>query len=169
MEYWKKIEGYDFIEISSMGNCRSLDRYVDCVSRSGKKFQRKFKGRTLKKWKTGDGYIRYSLTDGKMYLAHRIVALAFLKNDKNLPQVDHINEKKEDNRVENLQWISVSDNNIKTKGREIIQYDKNMNFIKTWNTIKEAGEFYQTSHIQECCSLKRNVKTVRGFIWRYKN
>ena len=80
--------------------------------------------------------------------------------------MDHINENKQDNRVENLQWLSHRDNNIKSKARKIEQYDLNGIYIRSWNSIKEAGNFYKTSHIQEVCSGKKH--TAKNYIWKYE-
>lgn len=53
--------------------------------------------------------------------------------------------------------------------KKIDQFDAQGNFIKTWNSIKEAGEFLNLDRglISRCCSNKRNVKAVGGFIWKY--
>jgi hypothetical protein len=57
-----------------------------------------------------NGYPSVNLR-GKTYNKHRIIGLQFIPNPDNLPQVDHINRIRNDNRIENLRWISLSGNN----------------------------------------------------------
>ena len=58
----------------------------------------------------GNGYVRVKI-DGKSYPKHRVIAEQFIPNPKNLPDVDHINRVRDDNRLENLRWCSRADNN----------------------------------------------------------
>lgn len=63
------------------------------------------------------GYLRTKV-EGKMVSVHRLVAIHFIENPKNLPVVDHINENKQDNRKENLQWVTMEHNTSRIDIRE---------------------------------------------------
>ena len=81
-----------------------------------------------------DGYHRISLCrDGKhnTFLIHRLVAIHFIANPDNKPEVDHINKNTDDNRIENLRWVTKSENNqnkgknkSNTSGHKYISYHK---------------------------------------------
>jgi hypothetical protein len=110
-EIWKDVPGYEEIyQVSNLGNVKSIDHY--CKGRVGSGKQT---GRTLKQHICYKGYSRVRLYLNKKSFttgAHRLVAIAFIPNPLNLPQVNHINGIKADNKVENLEWCTNQYNQI---------------------------------------------------------
>ena len=104
MEEWKSIPGYEGLyEVSSYGRVRSLDRYVKVKSKS----YRLQKGKVLSLGINSYGYLQVFLCCNgkyKIITVHRLVALTFLPNPDNLPCVNHLDEDKTNNRVDNLEW-----------------------------------------------------------------
>lgn len=110
----KDIKGYEgTYQISSDGVVRSLDRTV--TKSDGRK--RHFKGYTKVPFMHEEGYplVVLSLNGKKrIHRVHRLVAEAFIENPLNLPEVNHINAIRDDNRVENLEWCDSSHNSRHT-------------------------------------------------------
>ena len=105
-EIWRPIKGYENLyEISSRGRIKSVDRYVK--GRYGNlRFQ---KGGIRKTTCNSRGYPAIALCkDGKykMFNIHRLVAKAFIPNPDNLPEINHKDENKENNCVDNLEWCT---------------------------------------------------------------
>ena len=109
-EIWKPIKDYEGLyEVSSIGRVRSLGREI--IDSKGRK--QCFKERILKLQYDRCGYLYVSLRNRdnrKKFKVHRLVAEAFIPNPKNKPCVDHINTIRDDNRVENLRWVTVKEN-----------------------------------------------------------
>ena len=103
-EIWRPIEGYEGLyEVSNLGRVRSLDRF----------FYRLHKGKVLSPTKDRYGYLTVTLNyngKSKTIKIHRLVAQAFLPNPDNLPQVNHKDEVKSNNCVDNLEWCSAKYN-----------------------------------------------------------
>ena len=170
-EIWKDIKNYSNYQVSNLGNIRRLN-----------KDYRSPKYRYLKSKLEKNGYLRICLSKNskcKYYNIHRLVAEAFIPNPNNYPIVNHKDENKTNNCVDNLEWCTYKYNNnygnIKIKmsnnsfKRKVHQYDKNMNLLNTYNSIKEAS--YKTNSnrrwISQCC--KKEYLTCNGFYWRYAN
>ena len=82
--------------------------------------RRKSTHRIVRLWKNHKGYSVISL-DGKQCKFHRIIAQQFIPNPDNLKEIDHINRIKDDNRIQNLRWVSSSENSKnKTAYRGVI-------------------------------------------------
>lgn len=173
-KYWKKIEWYKWKYL--------VNKYGDIFNTV---LQTYIKITTHKH--TGYKVVRLS---GKQYKHHRIIAQEFIPNPENKPQVNHINWIKTDNRIENLEWVTQSENelhkfrilwaknhfkynnpnkwkfwinNIRSKG--VYQYNLSWEFIKEWNCIWDVTRELWLTHISEVCRWKRNHNW--GFIWRY--
>lgn len=114
MEEWRDIAGHEgYYQISSLGNVRSVNRTVEI----GSWITRRMKGRLLIKI-ANQGYFNVKLCQHgvpKTIRVHRLVALTFVSNPKNKPQINHKNGDKYDNRVENLEWVTLLEN-LKHRG-----------------------------------------------------
>ena len=127
---------------------------------------------------SNSGYLRVSLyKNGKMkhYSVHRLVAEAYIPNSENLPQVNHKDENKTNNCLQNLEWCDAKYNmnygNCITKRsnsckKPILQYDLDGNFIREWKCASDVGRV-ASRNILHC--LKGRIKSAYGYIWRYKN
>lgn len=167
-EYWKLIKDYENYMVSSFGRVKSIN-----YNHSGKE-------RILKLRTDRHGYLRVNLWKNnkqKNFLVHRLIAEAFLPNPNNYPCVNHRDENKQNNNVDNLEWCNSKYNcNFGTRNermakklsKPILQYTINGLFIREWKSAREAGRNgFNQGHITQCCRGER--KTHKGCIWIYKN
>ena len=177
-EIWKEIDGYPNYMISSKGRVKSLERYD--------KLGRLVKEKILKQGADGGGYkILRLYNDGKhkSFHSHRLVAQAFLDNPYNLPEVNHKDENKQNNCVDNLEWCDKKyNNNYGTKNKraakalfngkrskKVFQYDLNGNFIKEFPSAAEVQRQMgiPIQNVTSCC--RGEYKTTHGYIFSYQS
>lgn len=173
-EIWRDVVGYeDTHQVSNLGRVRVKERVIN--TSTGK---RKYKSKLLSV-QTSGGYkfvILVVNNNRKTAYIHRLIAEAFIPNPDNLPCVNHKDEDKNNNSVDNLEWCTVAYNNTygtrlervsKTRSKPIIQYSLDDKFIRIWDSTKEAAEFIGCcrENINRC--LVGATKTAYGFKWRY--
>lgn len=110
-EIWKKVVGYEmYYEVSNYGNIKTLERFI----KNGQ-FSHLKKSKILKSGTNSDGYktvVLYGEKSKKSFKVHQLVAVAFIENTYNLEMVNHKDENKLNNCVENLEWVTRRENGV---------------------------------------------------------
>lgn len=179
-EIWKNIPGYEGLYmVSNLGRVKSLPRYQD---NHGKPQFRE--GAIKPQYDNGKGYLAVNLYKngkGSFRYVHILVATAFIPNPKSLPQVNHKDENKANNCVNNLEWCSALYNltygtarartsaktrNHKKTSKPIGQYSLTGELLRVFPSLREAERAgYNSSSISKACRGIYNQ--TDGFKWKY--
>lgn len=168
-EIWRDIAGYEGLyQVSNLGRVKSLGNGRTCKT-----------SRILKFIKTKVGYLYVQLCkDGKRkgFRVNRLVAEAFIPNTDGKPEVNHIDEDKANNSVENLEWVWPKDNiNHGTRNERVakklsklvLQFTLDDEFVREWESTKECGRNgFSQGAVAACC--RGEYKQHKGYIWKYK-
>ena len=196
-EIWKDIPEYKGLyQVSNLGRVKSLPRIVN----NGRSYGRFVltKEKVMKQRHDKDGYLRITMTKNgkqKVISVHRLVALAFIPNNENKKQINHINGIKDDNRIENLEWCTNSENQLhsihilgnkphgfkKYKPEEnprnipVLMLDKNDNVLKEFYSSVEAGKYLKKKLNIKSKKPQRNIRraiikgyNAYGYYWKDK-
>lgn len=164
MEQWKIINDFSNYEISNEGKVRNITtKYI-------------LKGRESK-----SGYLQVSIkkdSDNKFknQYIHRLVAIHFILNPENKREVNHKDGNKFNNKVDNLEWVTSSENQIhrqkvlgktKTSQRRIGKFSKEGKLIEEFDSIISAAKSFNKSRVNIDNALQKKQKTAYGYIWEY--
>ena len=176
IEIWKTAvydgEVYDNYQVSNWGRIMSLN------------YRNTGKAELMNPGTNTDGYFKVNLRKNgkrKMCYVHRLIAQTFIPNPENKPEVNHIDEDKTNNKVDNLEWKWHKDNinhgthnersaKARTNGKlskRVLQLSLSGELIREWESTQECGRngFCQGA-VSECCQGKR--KSHKGFRFMYK-
>lgn len=183
-ESWLPVPGFEtYYAASSFGSIKAISR--PSVNGFGSTV---LKEKILKTHKCKQGYMKVGLRNigwnrNKSFSVHRIIAITFIPNPDNLPEVNHVNGIKDDNRVENLEWLTESKNTQHAwdtglckrrfgkdhwKSKPVIQYSLNLTKIARFSNSREAERngAGRAKGIHKCCS--GNLNKHHGHVWKYE-
>ena len=193
-EIWKDIQGYEGLyQVSNLGRVKSLGRFIDRLV-TGNYWQEE---RILKPNKTKHGYLMVALRKNNKpnyFKVHRLVAITFIPNPENKPQIDHINAIKTDNTVNNLRWVTAKENvnnplnmvhligknhpmfgkkhseetknKMRGKNNPRAHKVRNLETKEIFDTVTDAEKKYNLSRGCIAYAIKHNGRSA-GYHWEY--
>ena len=172
-EVWKPIDGFEGLyEVSNLGRVKSLDRYVD----NGHGSTRLAKGRILKPQLVMGGYLQVILCRNckpSLFKVHRLVYEAFHGKRPEGMEINHIDEDKSNNSLENLNLMTHKENvnwgtAIERRAKPIIQYSLNGKKLAEFDSLSDASNQLNIKIGNISSTLNGKRKTAGGYKWKYK-
>ena len=166
-EIWKDVEGYEgFYKVSNHGDIMSLPRNGTTKN-----------SRILKQYTDRCGYkyvILQKLGKLKTEKVHRIVANNFIPNTQNKREVNHKDGDKTNNQVDNLEWVTTSENQLHSiyvlnhLRKRVVQCTVDGKVIKIWESQAKAAKALKIcgGDISRCCNGIRAI--AGGYKWRFE-
>lgn len=187
-EIWKDIPGYEkYYMASTLGRIKSKDRVIKTVLK-GKEIKYIKRGRIMTPCLNSGKYLGLPINTDKLKKSenvHRLIAITFLPNPNNLPCVNHKDENKLNNCVDNLERCTYQHNNVwknrlaksletfnanPKNRRKVYQYTKDGAFIKEYESVKEATKEMGLKHSSGIyLSCNHNNCYARGFKWSFNS
>lgn len=182
-EIWKDVPGYEGLyHVSNLGRVKRLPyQLIGRTIGKKKEYIREFPERVMKATICANGYYRVTLSkDGKLYYKyiHRIVAETFIPNPDSLPCINHKDENRTNNNVNNLEWCSYSYNNSYGNARYKFSKSYSINHsravemlslsgekIREFSSVKEAAIFVGGTSTSIDRAIAKIRKTAYGYIW----
>jgi len=178
-EEWRPVIGYEeYYMISNLGRVKALSRQWHYGQRDEK----------ILRQQNVSGYLYVQTAKNgirKLRRVHSLVALSFIPNSNNLKYINHINEDKYDNRVDNLEWCTAQyNNNHGTRNSRISQTQRHHRkdakpvilmtldgtTVKEYTSITDAGrDGWDRKAISNICNKTGKSKTTKGYTWKFKN
>lgn len=184
-EVWKSVELCPFYEVSSLGNFRSITREIITQSRRQRPHRKTMIGRPVNPFRVKTTRYLQIKVKGKKYSAHRLVAMAFCPGFSDGLVVNHKNGIRDDNRAENLEWVTQAYNcehAFRTNGRvptslgkfsgehpsskAVISTDIKTGEEKLYEAAMDAvRDGFDSSSISRCCHGENAYH--KGRLWRF--
>ena len=158
-EVWKDIDGYEGLyQVSNFGNILSIKKYSSLYS------DKERRCKILKPRINKSGYLQVCFCN-KTHLVHRLVASAFIENKNKKPQVNHINGIKTDNKLENLEWMTNSENVCHAYKNNLINHVSGINHFNHKSKGKLIGNSrlvldMETGIFYDCAKFASIAKNI---------
>ena len=185
-EIWKDIVDYNNLyQVSNLGRVKRLETNITIFNKKTQ-YNKKVKGKILKNTKDKKGYLYVTLCKNgktKKQRVHKLVAEAFLQKNNGFNEINHKNEKRDDNRVDNLEYCThiynlnygnhnkklskslIENSKVKIK---IIQMDTKGNILNEFESLMEASRQTNIPEPNICACCKGVYKQTHNFIFKYK-
>lgn len=177
MELWKFLVGYEGLyKISTLGHIMAMPK-------------KRCQNAIILSQRLKKGYLHVRLSkEGKSrdLPMHRLIAMTFIPNPENKPCINHINGIKTDNRLENLEWVTIAENNAHARNnglsikvyptkipnykghieKRVFQYDKSWNFIASFRSQKLAAMANGITSDTICAAIDKPLRSAGGYYWK---